>query len=188
MNVTVADTEQKIGKSFDGAAITVRKLNRDDIRSVTFLHSGLNDRDRYLRFFTTRPKDVAAISESLTQQSRQQLSIGAFEHGRLVGVAHYVVNRDGRTAEVAILVARDDHQRGVGTMLLKCLTESAIRNGIKRFTADVLAENHTLVVMLRELELPHKIDHTDREVLHLVVELSPLENMLKPTCAEVQPG
>ncbi|WP_338121627.1 GNAT family N-acetyltransferase [Mycobacteroides salmoniphilum] len=99
--------------------------------------------------------------------------MGSFEHGRLVGVANYVINQDGHTAEVAILVAHADHQRGVGTMLLKALAESAIRNGITRLTADVLAENHALLVMLRELELPHKINHTDREVLNLEVELRP---------------
>jgi len=174
MNLAASDSEQKTGKSIDGSMITVRTLNRDDIQSLTALHSELNDQDRYLRFFTTHPKDVAAIAESLTRQSAQQLSIGAFEHGRLIGVANYVINQSGHTAEVAILVARADHQRGVGTLLVKCLAESARRNGIPRFTADVLAENHALLVMLRELRLLHKIDHTDREVLHLTVELSPL--------------
>ncbi len=173
MKFTVPEPEKKTDRSIDGAATTLRTLDRDDVQSVALLHSQLNEQDRYLRFFTTNPKYVAALAESLTQQSERELSIGAFEHGRLVGVANYVINQDGHTAEVAILVAHADHQRGVGTMLLKALAESAIRNGITRLTADVLAENHALLVMLRELELPHKINHTDREVLNLEVELRP---------------
>lgn len=174
MSVIVSDFGQRARKSFDGSTITVRTLDHDDVQSVTALHCELNDQDRYLRFFTTNPKSVTALAESLTQQSNQQLSIGAFEGGRLVGAANYVINQDGHSAEVAILVAHADHQRGVGTMLLKCLAEHAVRNGITRLTADVLAENHALLVMLRELELPQKIDHTDGAVLHLAIELDSL--------------
>ncbi|MFA4081912.1 hypothetical protein [Mycobacteroides salmoniphilum] len=67
MKFTVPEPEKKTDRSIDGTATTLRTLDRDDVQSVALLHSQLNEQDRYLRFFTTNPKYVAALAESLTQ-------------------------------------------------------------------------------------------------------------------------
>jgi Acetyltransferase (GNAT) family len=84
-------------------------------------------------------------------------AIGAFDAGRLIGVANYVVAKDDpHAAEVAIAVAHDDHRAGVGTALFKQLGQIAASHGIRCFTADVLAENNLMRQVVRDIGWPRK--------------------------------
>jgi len=69
---------------------------------------------------------------------------------RLVGVAAFE-RLTGDTAEVALLVADDYHERGIGTQLLEHLAQVARNNGIRRFQADLLGENDPALRMVRDL-------------------------------------
>jgi ribosomal protein S18 acetylase RimI-like enzyme len=70
-------------------------------------------------------------------------------------VANYVVDRDDpQSAEVAIAVAHDDHQVGVGTALLEHLAQAAIAHGIRHFTAYVLATNDVMLQVLSDTRWP----------------------------------
>ncbi|MGV0585304.1 GNAT family N-acetyltransferase [Mycobacteroides chelonae] len=171
-------------RSLDGLPILLRQLTIQDAAAVAEVHSKLTIKERYLRFFTTHSSALSDLTDSLTTQSKNQLSVGAFEGRRLVGIANYAISR-GSSAEVALVVAHANQHRGIGTMLLKRLAELALRNGITRFTADVLAENHALLVMLRELRLPHAVNQTGRDVLHLSVQLTKLTS--PPSLDTAQP-
>ncbi|WP_232785245.1 GNAT family N-acetyltransferase [Mycobacteroides chelonae] len=167
-------------QSIDRSPIALRQLTHQDARAVADLHDQLTEQDRYMRFFSTHPKDLGDLTDSLTTQSKRQLSVGAFDGRRLIGIANYAISR-ATSAEVALVVAHADQHRGIGTMLLKHLAELALRNGITRFTADVLTENHALLVMLRELRLRYTVNKTDRDVLHLSTELTTLTS---PPCLD----
>ena len=69
---------------------------------------------------------------------------------RLVGGAAFE-RLTGDTAEVALLVADDYHERGIGTQLLEHLAQVARNNGIRRFQADLLGENDPALRMVRDL-------------------------------------
>ena len=69
---------------------------------------------------------------------------------RLVGVAAFE-RLTGDTAEVALLVADDYHERGIGTLLMEHLARAARDNGIRRFQADVLGENDLALRMVDDL-------------------------------------
>jgi L-amino acid N-acyltransferase YncA len=56
-----------------------------------------------------------------------------------VSVANYVASNNPDVAEVAVAVAHRHHLRGVATTLLQRLAKIALCNGIRTFTADVLA-------------------------------------------------
>lgn len=170
-------------RRIDGSSITLRQLTSQDANAVAELHSKLTEQDRYLRFFTTHPTGLGGLADALTAQSKNQLSVGAFSQQQLVGVANCSVVQ-GDSAEVALVVAHDNQHHGIGTMLLKRLTELALRNGITRFTADVLTENHALLDMLRELRLPHTVNKTDRDVLHLSAELTTLTSLPSPDATQ----
>jgi len=92
----------------------------------------------------------------LTESADGQCALGAFDADRLlIGVAHYtVVCDDPKVAEIAVVVAHEDHSLGVGTALLKHLAQIARANGIGRFVADVLGENHLMLMVLSDLGWP----------------------------------
>jgi GNAT superfamily N-acetyltransferase len=140
----------------DGRLVSLRRLNADDAETVMTLHQHLSDRDRYFRFFTPHPVHLDQLVSELTKSANGQYALGAFDADRLIGVANYAVCNDPGVAEIAIVVAHEDHSLGVGTALLKHLAQIARTHGIGRFVADVLGENHLMLVVLFDLGWPRK--------------------------------
>jgi GNAT superfamily N-acetyltransferase len=136
----------------DGRVVSLRRFDADDAEAVLALHQHLSDQDRYFRFFTLQPVQLAELVGALTEPPDGMCALGAFDAGRLIGVAHYVlVPEDPKAAELAIVVAHEDHSRGVGTALLKQLARVARDHGIGRFVADVLGENHLMLMVVFDL-------------------------------------
>lgn len=110
-----------ITKLLDGTPVCIRRLGNDDVDAVIELHKHLNDRERYLRFFVVHPAYLEAFAEKVVRCDARHCGLGAFESGRLIGVANYVVADKPEVAEVAVAVAHPDHLRGVATTLLQRL-------------------------------------------------------------------
>lgn len=132
----------------DGTAITLRRLLPEDRDDIVALAQNLTARERYLRFFTAHPGYLDDWVRSLVDLSPGRFTLGAYESRTLVGLANYVETAQPGYAEVAIVVAHGQHQRGVGTALLTALGRIALANGEHHFVADVLAENHDMQKVL----------------------------------------
>jgi RimJ/RimL family protein N-acetyltransferase len=154
----------------DGSTVLVRRLDAADIDAVIALHDALSDDERYLRFFTARPAYLKTLARKLTERSDNGYALGAFESGELIGVANYVVCHEDQTAEVAVVVAHNDHLRGVGTALLRWLSHIAHCNAIQRFVADVLVENRLMRNVLRDAGW--HTTSSDGNVLHVDIDLA----------------
>jgi GNAT superfamily N-acetyltransferase len=136
----------------DGRAVSLRCLGADDAESVMDLHQHLSAHDRYYRFFTLQPVQLDKVVEELIEPADGRCALGAFDAERLIGVANYtVVCEDPNAAEIAIVVAHEDHSLGVGTALVKHLARIARAHGIGRFIADVLGENHLMLMVVYDL-------------------------------------
>lgn len=92
-------------------------------------------------------------------QGRQRPPPGAVaitaDTGQLI--AHAGLERDSRQpdrAEFALVVADRYQGRGLGRVLLDQLVEAAQRGGIGWLTAEVLAENHRMLSLLRHSPYP----------------------------------
>jgi len=169
----------------DGRVVSLRCLGADDTEAVTALHQHLSDHDRYFRFFTLRPVQLPELVGKLTTPADGLCAIGAFDADRLIGVAHYVLVRDDpKAAELAIVVAHEDHSLGVGTALLKQLARIARAHGIERFIADVLGENHLMLMVV--FDLGWRCEPADYEsVRHLEIELPDFVEEAAPSATEV---
>ncbi|MCV7213380.1 GNAT family N-acetyltransferase [Mycolicibacterium canariasense] len=148
----------------------VRQLNADDFDAVVELADTLSDEERYLRFFTLHPSHIADWAKSLTDPPAGAIALGAYDHGELVGVANYIPTTEPHRAEVAVLVARYQHDRGVGTALLGRLIGIARQSGVRHFVAEVLAENNAMLRLLTESHLPISIQRCE-SVLNVDVDL-----------------
>lgn len=165
--LVAAATAVRLG---DGRVIDLRPLVARDAEAVAALHESLSDHDRYLRFFTLSDVGLERLVTQLTEPSAGRVAVGAFDGDRLVGVANYVVSTDPAAADIAIVVAHEYHSLGVGTALLADLARLGVANGVRRFIADVLAENHLMLQVVSDLgwecELP-----PDGSVRHLEIAL-----------------
>lgn len=155
----------------DGRVVSMRRLGAGDADAVYALHQHLSDHDRYFRFFTLQPVGLHELVGKLTEPAAGLCALGAFDADRLIGVAHYTGGgEDPGAAEVAVVVAHENHSLGVGTALLKQLARIARAHGIDRFVADVLGENHLMLTVFFDLGWPCEPAGSG-SVRHLVIQL-----------------
>jgi GNAT superfamily N-acetyltransferase len=158
----------------DGDVITVRRLNPSDADNLVRLYESLTDDECYLRFFTLHPAHLNAWARTLTDHSNGQYAVGAFASDNLLGVANYVVCQAACDAEVAVVVAHDQHLRGIGTVLLHRLGEIAKTNGIRRFVAQVLVQNSDMLQVLSDTGWPCGC-RRDGSILYVEVDLTEIQ-------------
>ncbi|MCP2261234.1 Acyl-CoA synthetase (NDP forming) [Streptoalloteichus tenebrarius] len=163
----------------DGRVAVVRRLGPPDRAELTRLHAELPERDQFLRFFTIRPVGLDAMLARLVEPAdAQRLALGAFLDERLVGVAHFDVLADPTEAEVALVVDHRQQAHGVGTLLLEHLASAARERGIRRFVAEVLAENARMVRVFTDAGFP-MTTRREEGCLHVVLSLDPVEAYLE---------
>jgi acyl-CoA hydrolase/RimJ/RimL family protein N-acetyltransferase len=66
---------------------------------------------------------------------------------QVVAIAQYFLDPATQAAEIAMVVQDEWQQRGMGTFLLKYLTQIARGRGVKRFIASVLPENKVMLAI-----------------------------------------
>lgn len=156
----------------DGASVVLRRLGSADTDAVIALHGNLSDRELYLRFFTMHPAFLKKLADKLTDADGENYALGAFESGTLIGVANYAMCGKPATADVAVVVAHEDHLRGVGTVLLRRLAQVARDNGVQHLVADVLDSNRLMFKVLYDAGLRPHSKTNDSGVVHLDIDLA----------------
>ncbi len=81
--------------------------------------------------------------------------------GQMMAIAHY--SRDARNtfAEAAFLVRDEDQGKGIGTVLMQTLAETAIDRGITGFTAEVLLDNQGMLRIFHKCGYPVQSELSD---------------------------
>ncbi|MDH6193986.1 RimJ/RimL family protein N-acetyltransferase [Mycobacterium frederiksbergense] len=156
----------------DGVEVVIRRLRTSDVNSVAALYSTLSAEECYFRFFTMHPAHLQAWAQALVDQREGQYAIGAFDSDTLLGVASYVRCPPDGFAELAVVVAHNEHLRGVGTELLHRLAMVAKAHGVNHFVAEVLSGNHLMLRVLADLDWPCT-RRLDSSVVHIEIDLNP---------------
>jgi GNAT superfamily N-acetyltransferase len=137
-----------------GSAVQIRPIEPGDKDALREAFEQLSLQSRYERFLSPMDHLSTGMLRYFTEvdhHDHEALVAYDPESGRLVGVARYVREDDPEAAEAAVTVADDWHGRGLGTALLHELAERAREEGVKRFTALVLARNDDMIDMLFRL-------------------------------------
>ena len=138
----------------DGRKVLIRPTRTTDAGALQQLFYALSPENVYTRFFTNLA--------SLTDRNAEHLCSVDYEHEMafvavsgedwerelVVGNSAYYVDPSTRLADVAYTVHPDWQDAGLGTALQQRTIEYARANGIRGFTADVLASNKRMLAVL----------------------------------------
>ena len=87
---------------------------------------------------------------------------------QLIAVARYDYDEQAKEAEIALVVQDHWQGKGLGTILMTELLGYAATRGIRRFRADVLAENRRMLDLLaRTTQVLER--HTERAITSLLL-------------------
>ena len=135
----------------DGSAVLIRPIQATDKPLVAGIFAGLSDTSRWMRFLAAKaalsPAELRFLTDIDHHDHEALAAIAPGGHG--LGVARYIRHvGDPQAAEIAIAVVDTWHRRGLGTQLLRQLSDRALRAGIDRFTALASADNAAVAALL----------------------------------------
>jgi GNAT superfamily N-acetyltransferase len=158
----------------DTASLEIRPIRPGDKEPLNRGFEQLSERSRYRRFLAPHGRLSSAELRYLTEvDHHDHEALVAVEPGtgRGVGVARYIRSTEDPTAaELAVAVIDDWQEQGVGTRLTAALADRARHEGIKRFTALVLAENELMLNLLDDLGRV-RVVHTEKGTVELTIDL-----------------
>jgi acetyl coenzyme A synthetase (ADP forming)-like protein len=143
----------------DGSTVSLRPVRPDDGEILEELFAGLDLDSQAFRFFSGAA-DLARAGQMMAEVDyRTRYGLLAFrgQDHRPVGHGVYL-GLDPATAEVAFAVADEFQGRGLGTILLAHLAETAGENDIATFRAEVMPSNRRMIDMFRESGFPVEIE------------------------------
>ncbi|MEU8865546.1 GNAT family N-acetyltransferase [Streptomyces umbrinus] len=153
----------------DGTALRIRPARSSNREQVLRLYQGLSTESLRFRFVGPSRRLVERAAAKACSPPRDgYLALVADDGRQIVRIAECdtAVGRscDPRRAETALAVADDWHRHGVGRLLVEQLGSVARAEGVRRFTADALAENPAVLQMFHDLGLPVSWRPDDTEV------------------------
>ena len=134
----------------DGASVLIRPIRPEDEPLMVRFHEKLSERSVYLRYFHPLKLSQRVAHERLLRicfidYDREMALVvvrkdaaGAQE---IIAVGRVSRLHASNEAEVAVLISDQYQRRGLGTELLRRLLEIARNEGIRRISANMLAEN-----------------------------------------------
>jgi acyl-CoA synthetase (NDP forming)/GNAT superfamily N-acetyltransferase len=139
----------------DGTTIEIRPARPDDFDAVRDMHAKMSPENLYLRFFSmSRAVAEQEARRICREPSPDHAALLAALDGWVIGCGAYEVAGDGsRSAEVALTVADDMHNRGIGTLLLEHLISLAVSRGVRTFVAETLTENALMLQVFADAGL-----------------------------------
>ena len=136
----------------DGAALRLRAIRPDDQPRLRELFHRLSRQSVYNRFFRVYDRLPDEWYHRFAHVDyRARLALVAEDGGALRGVVRWEPSPVAGVAEIAIVVEDAWQGRGLGGLLLNALLRAAEARGIRRFPADVLAENRPMLRLIARL-------------------------------------
>ncbi|WP_037365689.1 bifunctional acetate--CoA ligase family protein/GNAT family N-acetyltransferase [Nakamurella lactea] len=130
----------------DGGVVHLRPVRSDDREALRAMHSRMSSRSLYLRYFTAVAEVGDRILDTYVEVDHHDSVTLVAELGdEIIAAGSYHFDAKRQAAEVAFSVQDADQGRGLGSILLEHLAAAAQECGIRRFTAEVLAENPAMV-------------------------------------------
>jgi RimJ/RimL family protein N-acetyltransferase len=175
-----------------GDVVRVRQVRPGDAAALARAYANLGEESRYRRFFTVLPElpeSTLKAAVEVDHENHEALIALPLESAEIVGECRFIRNADQPdSADAGVTVVDAWQGRGLGSALLTRLSERALELGIEYFTADILAENRTMLALLRSLgnvetessgpvvttriEIAESSEHTRQNLLDLLIAVA----------------
>ena len=114
----------------------------------------------YRFFYTIKTMSHDKMQEYVNVDYEKELSIVGFGgekgDGKIIAEARLIREKDSDFGEVAFLIDASCQNIGVASYLLELLIDEAKKRGLKGLTAQVLAENQSMIKVFQKPRLPLK--------------------------------
>lgn len=134
----------------NGLQVTIRPIRSTDIHELFALHQRSSVESlyyRYLRTFTPSYEDIKDLCHTHPSEGTILVAVAKMPWEMVIGFAYYLFENDvaGKvTAEPAFHVDDRFQGLGLGTHLFRCLSETAVYDGVELFTAYVHPGNEAM--------------------------------------------
>ena len=159
----------------DGTPVVVRAIHPEDAAGVLAAFKSLDPQSVYTRFFTFKKglsdAELAQITDvDFDRVVALVVTTPIGDEEKLIGGGRYFSDIASASAELAFMTADDFHGRGIASLILKHLIRIGREQGVQRFEADVLAQNHAMLAVFRRSGMPMK-ERPDGSVVHVTLSL-----------------
>jgi RimJ/RimL family protein N-acetyltransferase len=138
-----------------GDVVQIRQVRPDDASALAQAYANLGEQSRYRRFFTVMPElpeSTLKAAADVDHVDHEALVAVPLLSAEIVGECRFIRLPDQPdTAEIGVTVVDAWQGRGLGSALIARLSERAAEAGIEYFTAEVLAENQSILALLAGL-------------------------------------
>jgi RimJ/RimL family protein N-acetyltransferase len=152
--MTAANRPQTV-RIRSGDVVRVRQVRPDDASALGRAYANLGEQSRYRRFFTAMPElpdHTLRAAVEVDHENHEALVATPLMTAEIVGECRFVRSPDQPdTADAGVTVVDAWQGRGLGSALLARLSERALEVGVRYFTAEILAENRTMLALLPAL-------------------------------------
>ncbi len=161
----------------DGTRVLVRPIHMDDIELERRFIQTLSPTSRRFRFLETMnaPSDALLKQMTVINPSTDAAYVAIIDEGgqpREIGVARFSARPDGHDCEFAVTVSDAWQNKGLGTLLMKRLTEVAMARGIKTMHSSDAADNTRMRQFAEHLGLQHRRDPDDATLVLYSMDLT----------------
>lgn len=140
----------------NGNEILIRPIRPEDEMAMVKFHETLSDQSVYLRYFHAEKLDVRAAHNRLIQKcfidyDREMALVAERCDAKpgIIGLGRLNKERWGNRGEVAILIADQYQNLGLGTQLLGRLIDVARNEGLQELEANILSENLAMCALAK---------------------------------------
>jgi GNAT superfamily N-acetyltransferase/acyl CoA:acetate/3-ketoacid CoA transferase beta subunit len=139
----------------DGTKVKFRPIHPTDMTKMRDLLYKLSEGTVYYRFgWNIKKFSQKQIQDFVYVDHRKEVVIvgtvpGAVEE-EIIALGGYYLEEKTNRAEVALVVLDEWQNRGIGTFMLKYLTQIAQKNGIRGFTAEIHVTNRKMQTVMHK--------------------------------------
>jgi acyl-CoA hydrolase/GNAT superfamily N-acetyltransferase len=167
-----------------GLKVCFRPIKPSDEDKMRLLFYRFSDQSVYYRYFTSvKTMPHKKMQEYVSVNYRLSMSIvGTIEVAgteKIIAEARYVRTKPDAFADTAFIVDEEYQGKGIASYLFELLIRVAREEGIRGFTADVLASNKAMLKVYEKSPFPVQTVLTTG-IYELTIPFTPLSELKKP--------